>query len=71
MKNFKDEIAERFAQGTPNVKIFLFNNFYLEFLNQEELTCLFEDFDFTILTKEYQESRITLLVKLAVENIQL
>ena len=35
-KVFKDEIAERFAQGTPNVKLFLFNNSYLEFLNQEE-----------------------------------
>ncbi len=64
-KVFKEEIAERFVRGTSNVKIYLFNNFYLNFLNQEELTCLFEDFDFKILTKEYQESRINLLVKLA------
>ena len=64
-KVFKEEIAERFARGTPNVKIYLFNNSYLEFLNQEELTCLFEDFDFTIFKKKYQGYTIHLLIKLA------
>lgn len=39
---FKSEIAERFASGHLTVQRYLMENYYLNYLNEEELECLLE-----------------------------
>ncbi|MFX1329100.1 MAG: Rab family GTPase [Promethearchaeota archaeon] len=58
-KVFKEEIAQRLESGYPSVVLYLINQNYLKYLNQEELNTIFENPKFQKnLSKWFKDSKL-------------
>ncbi len=63
-RTFREEIAKRFKNGNPSVITYLDREGYLEYLSNEELTSIFEGFDYTKITNLNYKVKFPLLTKL-------
>lgn len=64
-KVFKDEIAKRFASGNENIILYLLEQNYLNYLNEEEKETLFEEFKVEKLSRIKPRNFLPILEQLA------